>query len=176
MPMPRFPNDLLRNQENQTFAIAALCTDYICLPVKNQPIKSAQSSFGHLSGLKLPGSGHGGEIDILVGSDWYCELVTRKVKVSNSGEPVGVETKFGWVLNRPISHRQEDLSRVNVASCTSVHTMLRTDCSNERNFELNKHNIAILWDLETIGIKENESSSYDFKKSIQVNSESRYET
>ena len=55
--------------------------------------------------------------------------------------------------------------------------MLKIDCSNERNFELNKHNVTKFWDLEAIGIKENESSIYDsFKKSIQVNSENRYET
>ena len=76
-----------------------------------------------------------GEIDILVGSDWYWELVTGKVKVGNLGEPVDVETKFGWVLNRPTSHHQGDLSRVNVASCTSVHTMLRNDYSNSNERE-----------------------------------------
>ena len=55
--------------------------------------------------------------------------------------------------------------------------MLRIDCSNGRNFELNEHNIAKFWDMETIGIKENESSSYDsVNKSIQVNSENRSET
>ena len=100
-----------------------------------------------------------------------------KVQVGNLGEPVVAETKFCWILNRPISHHQGDLSRVDVASCTSVHTMLSIDCSNERNFELNEHNITKFGDLETIGIKENKSSSYDgFKKSIQLNSENRCET
>ena len=55
--------------------------------------------------------------------------------------------------------------------------MLGIDCSNERNFELNERNIAKSWDLETKGIKENENSSYDnFKKSVHVNAENRYET
>ena len=45
------------------------------------------------------------------------------------------------------------------------------------NFELNEQSITKFGDLETIVIKENESLSYDsFKKSIQVNSENRYET
>ena len=136
--------------------ITALCTDYISLPVKNQPITRARSSFDHLTSLRLADSGHEGVIDILLGSDWYWELVTGKVKVGNSGEPAGVETKFGWVLNGLISHHQGDLFRVNVASCTSVHPMLRIDCSNERNFELNGHNITKFWDLDTIRLKENE--------------------
>ena len=55
-------------------------------------MNSGQSSFDHLRGLKLADSGHKGEIDILVGSDWYWKLITGKVKVANSGEPVGVET------------------------------------------------------------------------------------
>lgn len=46
--------------------------------------------------MKLADSGHEGEIDILVESDWYWELVASKVKVGNSGEPV---TKFGFKLN-----------------------------------------------------------------------------
>ena len=49
---------ILRNQENKTFAITALCTDYICLQVKVQPIKSAQISFDYLCGLKLLDSDH----------------------------------------------------------------------------------------------------------------------
>ena len=54
--------------------------------------------------------------------------------------------------------------------------MLRTDFSNEMNFELNEHSITKFWGLETIGIKENESSSYgSSKKSIQVNSDNCYE-
>ena len=127
-------------------------------------------------GLKLADSGHEGEIDILVGSNLYWELVTGKVKAGNSGELVDVETKFGWVLNGPISHHQGGLSGVNVSSCLSIHTMLRTDCSNEMNFELNEHSITKFWGLETIGIKENESSSYgSSKKSIQVNSDNCYE-
>ena len=61
-----------------------------------------------------------------------------------------------------------------LAGCTSVHTMLKISCSNERNFELTKHNVTKFWDLETIGIKENVSLSYDsFKISIQIIYENR---
>ena len=108
-----------RNQENITFAITAPCTDYICLPVKNQPIKSAQSSFDQLSSFTL------------VGSDWHWELVTGKVKVGNLEEPIGVETKFGWVLNGVTSHHKGHLSRVNVANfktstpCLGLTVLLR---------------------------------------------------
>ena len=124
-----------RYHDSKTFLITALCTDYICLSVKNQLI--TQCSFTQTNRVWS-----WQEIYILVELNLYWELVTGKVKVGNLGEPVGVETKFGWGLNRPISHHQRDLYRANVVSCTTVHTMLRTDCCNEKYFELNEHKVA----------------------------------
>ena len=86
----------------QTFEIKALCTNFICLPIKNQPVPDIQNKFDHLRGLKLIDSGHGSDIDILIRSDYYWSLVTGKVKVGHIGEPLGVGTQFGWVLNGPV--------------------------------------------------------------------------
>ena len=37
---------------------------------------------------------------MLVGSDFNWSLVTGKFRMGKTGEPVAIETKFGWVLNR----------------------------------------------------------------------------
>ena len=89
----------LKKDKNETFQIKALCTNFICLPINNQQVCDIQNKFDHLRGLKLVDSGHGGDIDILMGSDYYWSLVIGKVKVGLIGEPVGAETQFGWVLN-----------------------------------------------------------------------------
>ena len=109
----------LKNDNNETFEIKALCTNFICLPINNQPVCDIQNKFDHLKGLKLVDSGHGGDIDILTGSDWG--LVTGKVKVGLIEELVGTETQFGWVLNGPVVCSYWESHGVHFASCTSAH-------------------------------------------------------
>ena len=103
-----------------------------------------------LKGLKLIDSGHGGDLDILIGCDYYWGLITGKVKVGPIGEPVGLETQFGWVLNAPVVCSNWESYRAHFASCTSAHTLLKIDYSN-RDTEDN------FWNL---GVKENELSDY----------------
>ena len=91
----------LKNDKNETIEIKALCTNFICLPINNRTVCNIQNKFDHFRGLKLVDLDHRGDIDILIGSDYYWSLATGKVKIGLIGEPVGVETKFGWVLNGP---------------------------------------------------------------------------
>ena len=42
---------------------------------------------------------------ILVGSNFYWSLVTGKVKMGKTREPVATETKFGWILNGPLNEK-----------------------------------------------------------------------
>ena len=103
-------------------------------------------------------------------SDYYWGLVTGKIKVGLSGEPVGVETQFGWVINSPIVCSNGESYRVYFASCTSAHIMLKIDYCN-RDTEDN------FWNLETISVRENELSNYEkYENLITINSEGRYET
>ena len=134
----------LKNDKNDTFEIKALCTNFICLPINSQLVCNIQNKFHHLKGLKLIDSGHGGDIDILIGSDYYRGLVPGKVKVGLIGEPVGVETQYGWVVNGPVVYSNGESYRVHFPSDASAHTMLKIDYSN-RDIEDN------FWNLETIG-------------------------
>ena len=93
----------MKNKENKNFEIEALCKDFICLPIKNQPIKLVKSKFEFLNNLQLADSGYSEEIDLLIGSDFYWSIVTGAVKVGKIGEPVGVESEFGWLLNGPLT-------------------------------------------------------------------------
>ena len=117
----------LKNDKNETFEIKALCTNFICLPIKNQPVCDIQNNFDHLKGLKLVDSGHWGDTDILIGSDYDWGLVTVKVKVAPIREPVVFETQFGWVLYGPVVCSNRESYQVHFASCTSAHAMLKID-------------------------------------------------
>ena len=69
-------------------------------------------------------------------------------------EPVRVETQFGCVLNDPFFCLDGKSYRVYFASCISVHKMLKIDYSNIDT-------IDNFWNLETIGVKENELSDHE---------------
>ena len=105
----------LKKDKNETFEIKALCSNFICLPNNNQPVSDIRNKFEYLRRLKLVDSGHGGDTDILIGSDYYWGLVTEKVKVDLIGEPVRVETQFGWVLNGPVVCSNGESYRVHFA-------------------------------------------------------------
>ena len=137
------------------------------MPINNQSVCYIQNKFDHLRRLKLVDSGHGDDIDILIGSGYYWDLVTGKVKVGLIRKPVEVETQFGWVLNSPVACSNGESYRIHFASCTSAHIMLKIGFSN-RDTEDN------FWNLKTIGVKENKLSNYEkYENLITINSEGR---
>ena len=75
----------LKNDKNETFEVKALSTNFICFPIKNQPVSDIQNKVDHLRGLKLVDSGPGGDIGILIGCNYQWSLVTGKIKVSIIG-------------------------------------------------------------------------------------------
>ena len=80
-------------------------------------------------------------------------MATSKVRISETGESVGVEMNFDWVLNDPIAHDSSVLPCANFVSCNSVHTM-RIDCSRETDFNIfESNNTARFWALEKMLLK-----------------------
>ena len=88
----------LKMNSGENFSMEVLCK---C----NQPVKYAKNNFEFLKDLNLADSGTMEEIDMLIGSDFYWSLVIEKVKMSKTGEPVAIETKFDWVLNGPLHEK-----------------------------------------------------------------------
>ena len=97
-------------------------------------------------------------------------MVPGKVKVGLIGELEGVETQCGWVLNGLVVCSKGESYWVHFAGCVSAQTVLNIDYSN-RDTDGN------FWNLETIGVKENELSDYGkYENLLTINSEGRYET
>ena len=87
----------------------------------------------HLSGLKLADSANDGEefdLDILIGSDYYWQLVTGHVIHGNDG-PTAMHTKLGWVLSDPVkgappdSHFNVNIASTHVLRCSTQLTLLQ---------------------------------------------------
>ncbi|CAB4004998.1 Hypothetical predicted protein [Paramuricea clavata] len=74
-------------------------------PLRHQTTQAAQEIYHHLEGLNLADLNTGEEeleVDILVGSDQYWNLITGAVRRGDSG-PNAMGTKVGWVLYGPVT-------------------------------------------------------------------------
>ena len=91
-------------------------------------------------------------MDILIGSDYYWELVTGSV-CRSVDRPTAVHTKLGWVLSGPAlasSHSQC------LANLVSMH-VLRVDVREQENMSLDEQ-LRSFWELESLGIQEVEKN------------------
>ena len=107
---------------------------------------------------------------MLIGSNIYWSLLRGKVKMGKTGEPVATETKFGWVLNRPLNEKASQ-GHVTVVNETKTHVLNfcfePTKISDPTKTESLETDLKIFCDLETLGIIQKEKSMHDhFSKSI----------
>ena len=87
-----------------------------------QPVDLSLPAYSHLASLKLADTHQGDnpiEIDMLIGSDLYWQLVTGEIIRGQVG-PVTVKTKLGWVLSGPVNSNVTD---GNNATGLTVHTL-----------------------------------------------------
>ena len=125
--------------------------------------------------MQLADSGSEDEIDLLIGSDFYWSIVTGNVRLGKVGEPVGVETRFGWVLNGPVNSEKTASANINIVHETSSHVLFVNSQKSTEAGNLEKE-LNRFWDLETLGISENEKTIHeDFSETIYLNGENRYE-
>ena len=79
----------------------------ICEPLVCQPISACVQQSDLFSGLDLADQSDGEgslQVDMLIGSDYYWDLVTGSI-CKIEGGPTAVHTKLGWVLSGPTSAR-----------------------------------------------------------------------
>ena len=107
--------------------------------------------------MNLAVSGASGDMDLIVGSDYYWDLVTGKVKTGKPGEPVAVETVFGWILNGPVVNKSVD-SSTNLSISESHVLFLNSAVLH--NFNNLDNKLSNFWDLETRGISPDKKSIF----------------
>ena len=130
----------------------------ICEPLVSQPIAACAKENQHLASLDLADfseSDQGLEVDILIGSDYYWDLVTGGVCRGSNG-PTAIHTKLGWVLSGPTRSREVDHCSMNLVT---TH-VLRVDTQPNDSKSLDNR-LRSFWDLESLGICELEKTMYD---------------
>ena len=87
-------------QQPKATKLSALTSPSICFPL---PSAIRVSSYPHLQDLPLANECDEPrkEIDVLIGSNFYCNFVTGNAAKSSEG-PVAVDSKLGWFLSGPI--------------------------------------------------------------------------
>ena len=90
-------------------------------------------------------------IDLLIGADTYWKFVAGEIQRDKSCSLVAQKSKFGYLVSGPLMN-DSSLKQVN-----PTHVM-KIVC-NQGNY-LNEK-IDRFWDLDTIGINENDTSVYD---------------
>ncbi|XP_043203579.1 uncharacterized protein LOC122371370 [Amphibalanus amphitrite] len=112
--------------------------DTICGPV-NTSLTVNQEELDHLQDLDLADPPEewedGQEVDILLGMDFYQDVMTGRVRHSMSG-PIAMESIFGWILGGRVNSTEEESKQT---------LFVRTTNASE--------DLERIWDLDSIGIK-----------------------
>lgn len=90
-------------------------------------------------------SGHSQlEVDILVGSNQYWDLVTGEIRRGQTG-PVVINTVLGWVPSGPAMSSDQD------QPSTSLFNVLRVNSSTQDMQTLDDR-LKLFWDLESLSV------------------------
>ena len=161
--------------------ISALCFPKICSAVSP---KGNIDNHVHLQGLELADMSIAEtgqqDINVLIGSDYYCNIVSGDVIRGSSG-PVAVSIMLGWVFSAPTSVEE---SREKFATTNLI--MERQELMILSPFDIHSENDELcnalqkFWDTESLGVREKPPESHsdggDFLERIHFDeNEGRYE-
>ena len=134
-------------------SLPLLSVPYICDPLAGNSLCCAVEMYPYLGRLDLadvPVEDSHLNIDILIGADNYWRLVTGEVE-QRQNCPTAIRTRSGWVLSGPLEGQSTfSTHTVHVSMCT-----LLADTSFDFESALKQ-----FWDLETLGIKSEDTSLY----------------
>ena len=126
----------VRTKDKGLLELQFLTVPLVCEPLSGQPISYAVERYPHLSNLELADPVHHSsdnmEINVLIGSDQYWQMVTETILRGVSG-PTAIETRFGWVLSGPAEGIVNDSTTINLVP--SSHVLHLNVSSNQCNFQ-----------------------------------------
>ena len=147
----------LKGYPNASLSLHVVPT--ICEPLSSQPITASVETHDRLRELDLADSSDGTSrlpVDILVGCDHYWDFVTGKICRVAKG-PTAIHTKLGWVLSGPTPSSE---CVMHSSACVMYTHLLRVDCQPTESTQLTEQ-LRAFWELESLGICEDEKTLYD---------------
>ena len=132
-------------------SLSAFAVPLICQPLQGQSVEQVVNDNASFAGLRLADHCSEGEtlnVDILVGSDYYWNLVTGHTIRGTQG-PTAIHTKLGWVLSGPVCCG--DPGRQQSSNLVTTHVL--KCATGEVPCEGLQGELKKFWDLESLGIK-----------------------
>ena len=217
----------LHLKSGKKMEVTAGVLDTICAPISQPSVHHVAKTYPHLADITFADyhDGNDIEVQILIGGDFYYELVSTKHRKGPPGTPTAVFTELGWMIGGPAECHERvhtNLASVCLVTAESHETVAvnsemlvnleeksdsTRNCSEnvESSFQNTEENANLVqipenlvqnprnltqnlekfpksdsssgnlddllkkfWDLETIGIKDDETPHYDeFLKNIQ---------
>lgn len=140
---------------NKVLDVQAFVSE-ICLPLTNQNIEQAKAGQPFLKDLPLADQNIHNvplDVDILIGGDYYWEFMNNHMKRSKHGGVTAISSKLGYILSGPVlGTKLFEQSSVNVVN-THVLKVQSEFVSEQKSLEC-------FWDLETLGIKNDEEINF----------------
>ena len=145
----------VKDMDGDSIWVNALVIPTICEPVPREA--TSMQRFPHLKGLTLadpPSKDDPGDIDMLIGSDFYWSSIGGEVKRGDHG-PTAVSSRLGWILSGPSPRDNPPRHFVtNLVIAQPPKPSLDVNGLDSREGEGDSLNDTLkrFWDLETIGI------------------------
>ena len=146
-------------KNNFSLLMKALCVPKISDSMNGRYIGIVITQNSFLKELDLADDGIGsGETDILIGADLYWFFVDGNVKKNDRSGLAALSSKFGWLVSGPVP-------RINPNGGFNSNTMITTHVLFSQSFSKAETNlneeIKKFWDLDSVGIRDDEISIYD---------------
>ena len=137
----------------------------ICAPLQEQRLEIVEKMYPILKKLDLSDVTEGNdEIDLLLGSDYYWTIVEGGVQKFGPDGLTAINSKLGWILNGPYGKNVES-TETEVVVTSHVTAVNLIEVSDDVALEVADRKldekVENLWNLETLGITEKETSWYE---------------
>ena len=161
----------LKSNVEESIDLKVLSVPFICMPLKNEPIKITQKEFENLREIDFADTSVHYDTDLLIGSDYYWKLITGKTLKGKNNTVIASGCKFGWVLNGTAEKKTKEGENFTFANNIFYVCHIQAHSLNELDSQMKR-----FWELESTRILNKEKQPYNhFDKSICKNQENRYE-
>lgn len=156
---------VLDAKSNSAVDLQVVSVPLICEPLSGQSVVCAMKYFPQLTQLDLADSASCAddlEVDVLIGCDYYWRIMTGNL-IRAAGGLTALETLFGWVISELITNlpcgpwHGSHVPQLNTSVALHIN---HHDPIHYEDVNLERQ-LRQFWDLETLGIRDEEPSLYD---------------
>ena len=148
----------LAGKSGEAIRISALSFDTICSPLPTEVCLDQHSLLQELDLADYVSDCESCEnIDVLIGSDYYWDVVTGVILCGDS-KLVVVRSKFGWLVSGPVKNAWDS------CNFATSNLIIERPCDfiyNQVQPEELADSLKWFWDVESVGITENSDRFLD---------------